>query len=269
LEGKGLSANVSEMNSDTVAEGYVISQNPSSGASVAAGSTVTIVVSLGKEEVPGTVPNVVGSQQAAAERSLANAGLSVNVSEMNSDTVAEGYVISQNPSSGASVPEGSTVSLVVSMGKEQVTVPNVVGSQQAVAEQALESKGLYVDVSSEYSNTVSAGQVISQTPEANTKVAAGSTVNLVVSSGKEQVSVPNVVGYQKDAAVQTLEGKGLLVKVSETASESPKGQVISQTPEANTKVAAGSTVTIVVSLGPPPSQETPPSEPPPSQEPQE
>ncbi len=80
---------------------------------------------------PATVPNVVGSTQAAATTAITGAGLSVGtVTTATSTTVAIGKVISQNPASGASVAPGSAVNLVVSSG---TTVPNVVGLTQAAA----------------------------------------------------------------------------------------------------------------------------------------
>ena len=100
--------------SETVPVGKVISQNPAGGASAAPGSAVDLVVSAGAVSV--TVPNVVGLTQAAAESALTSVGLIPSVSTAYSATVPGGNVISQNPSGGASVGLGSSVSLVVSLG---------------------------------------------------------------------------------------------------------------------------------------------------------
>ena len=94
-------------------EGQVISQNPSSGTRVEAGSTVTITVSAGAEQV--SVPNVVNFPRASATSTLRNAGFEVQVEEQSSPTVTSGYVISQNPS-GVTAAEGSTVTIIVSTG---------------------------------------------------------------------------------------------------------------------------------------------------------
>lgn len=130
-------------------------------------------------------PNVVGQPQADAEAALTAAGLSVGtVTTANSPTVPAGNVISQNPATGANVAPGSPVDLVVSLGPALVAVPAVTGLTQADAQAALLAAGLTVGtVSTAQSGTVPAGNVISQNPAAGANVAAGSPVNLVVSSG--------------------------------------------------------------------------------------
>src|SRR5206468_2047837 len=104
-------------NSATVPAGQVISQNPIAGTSVAAGSAVAFVVSLGPAPVPVLVPNVVGLTQAAAQTAITGAGLGVGaITSANSATVPAGQVISQNPVGGTSVAAGSAVAFVVSLG---------------------------------------------------------------------------------------------------------------------------------------------------------
>ena len=101
--------------SDTVEKGLVISTNPESGTKVEKNSTVEYIVSLGSEGVE--VPNVVGQREGAAVATLNDAGFSVTTDYANSDTVAEGLVISQSPSAGEKGKEGGTVNIVVSSGK--------------------------------------------------------------------------------------------------------------------------------------------------------
>ena len=105
--------------SDTVEKGLVISTNPESGTKVEKNSTVEYIVSLGSEGVD--VPNVVGQREGAAVAMLNDAGFSVTTDYANSDTVAEGLVISQSPSAGEKGKEGGTVNIVVSSGKAKPT----------------------------------------------------------------------------------------------------------------------------------------------------
>ncbi|HEX4885658.1 MAG TPA: PASTA domain-containing protein, partial [Casimicrobiaceae bacterium] len=106
---------VTTQSSPTVAAGHVIAQTPIAGSSVPAGSAVALVVSTGPANV--TVPNVVGLPQASATSALATAGLVAGtVTSQASPTVPAGNVISQSPLAGASVPAGSAVALVVSLG---------------------------------------------------------------------------------------------------------------------------------------------------------
>ena len=107
------------------------------------------------------------------------------------------------------------------------------------------------------SNAVPSGDVISENPPAGTSVAAGSSVNLVVSSGVALIKVPNVVGLTQAAASSAITAAGLIVgTVTQQSSNAvPSGDVISENPPAGTSVAAGSSVTnLVVSSGVAPHQ---------------
>ncbi|GJL57655.1 MAG: hypothetical protein NPIRA03_05120 [Nitrospirales bacterium] len=235
---------VATVNSATVGEGRVISQNPTAGTGVAFGSPIDLVVSLGNG-----VPNVVGLTQTAAQTAITTAGLTVGaVITAISISVATGKVLSQNPVAGTKVAEGSAVGLVVSQGAQ---VPNVVGRTQADARNALTTAGLTVGtVTTANSATVGAGRIMSQNPGAGTTVNPGSAVALVVSLG---TTVPNVVGLTQSRAQTALGDAGLTVGIVTTANSEtvPSGTVISQTPVAGIKVTPGSSVALVISSGPP------------------
>ena len=233
ITGAGLVlGNVTTQNSGSVPAGSVISQSPLAGASVAPGSAVDLVVSSGP--APVSVPNVVGLTQAAATTAITGAGLVLgNVTTQYSATVPAGSVISQNPLGGTSVAPGSAVDLVVSSGPAPVSVPNVVGLTQAAATTAITGAGLVLgNVTTQYSASVPAGSVISQSPLAGASVAPGSAVDLVVSSGPAPVSVPNVVGQTQAAATTAITGAGLVLGTVTTQNSGsvPAGSVISQNP---------------------------------------
>jgi hypothetical protein len=132
-----------------------------------------------------TVPNVVGSTQAAATTAITSAGLKLGTVTMQSSaTVTSGAVISESPAAGTSAASGSAVNLTVSSGPAMVAVPNVVGKTQVAATTAITGAGLTLGtVTMQSSATVASGNVISESPAAGTSVAGGSAVNLVVSSG--------------------------------------------------------------------------------------
>ena len=176
---------VTEEYSSTVPAGEVIRQAPLPGAEVLQGSSVDLHVSLGPK--PVAVPDVVGSSKGAALAAIKAAGLSVGmVTWQYSDTVPSGHVSSQAPAAGTIVLSGATVDLVMSLGREPVRVPKVVGLSQAEAESAIAAAGLAVGTVTEaYSDTVPAGAVISQFPGADTHAAPGSAVALVVSRGRD------------------------------------------------------------------------------------
>jgi beta-lactam-binding protein with PASTA domain len=249
-----VSGTATTQSNSTVPSGDVISENPSAGMLVNAGSAINLVVSLGPAQV--VVPNVVGETQAAAAAALTSVGLVLGtVTTQPSSTVPSGNVISQSPAAGTQVKAGSAVNLVVSSGAGQVAVPNVVGDTQAAATTSITSAGLVLGtVTTQPSSNVASGNVISQTPAAATRVNGGSAVNLVISSGLAQVAVPNVVGETQAAATTALTTAGLVLGTvtPQSSSTVPSGSVISENPAAGTDVNSGSAVSLVVSTGPVP-----------------
>src|ERR1700730_1556526 len=191
---------VTQQSSNTVATGKVISQDLASGSSVAQGSPVNLVISSGPQMV--TVPNVEGLTQDATTTAITGAKLTVGtVTQQSSNTVATGKVISQDPTSGSSVAQGSPMNLVISSGPQMVTVPNVEGLTQDDATTAITAAKLMMGaVTHQANNTVAIGKVISQDPANGSSAAQGSSVNLVISSGLQMVTVPNVRGLTQDAA---------------------------------------------------------------------
>ena len=243
---------VTQQSSNTVATGKVISQNPASGNSVAQGSPVNLVISSGPQMV--TVPNVEGLTQDAATTAITGTKLMVGtVTQQTSNTVATGNVISQDPASGNSVAQGSPVNLVISSGPQMVTLPNVEGLTQDAATTAITAAKLTVGtVTQQSSNTMATGKVISQDPASGNSVAQGSPVNLVISSGPQMVTVPNVEGLTQDVATTAITGTKLMVGTvtQQTSNTVATGNVISQDPASGNSVAQGSPVNLVISSGP-------------------
>ena len=168
---------ITQAYSSSVAEGQVISSDPAAGAMVNHSSAVAIVVSKGRR--PVTVPNVVGMKEQDATSALQDVDLTVGqVSRTYSDTVAEGLVISSSPKAGASGYVGDSVDLVVSLGPEMVTIPDVTGKSEAEAVSALEAVGLVVSVSDVWGGLFDTAR--STEPAAGTSVRKGSTVTLYV-----------------------------------------------------------------------------------------
>ena len=235
-----------------VAAGNVISQDPASGNSLAQGSPVNLVISLGPKIA--TMPNLEGLTEAAATAAITDAKLKVGtVAQQTSDTVTNGKVISQDPASGSSVAEGSPVNLVISSGPQMVAVPNVEGLTQDAATAAVTGAKLKVGtVAQQTSNTMATGKVASQDPASGSFLAQGSPVNLVISSGPQMVLVPNVERLTQAAATTAITGATLKVGTvtQQTSGTAATGSVISQDPASGSSVAQGSPVNLVLSSGP-------------------
>ncbi|MBQ2532645.1 MAG: PASTA domain-containing protein, partial [Lachnospiraceae bacterium] len=130
--------------------------------------------------------NVENMKESAAQNTLTDAGFKYSISYNYSDTVEQGVVISQTPGANASGKKGDTIALVVSRGKESVSVPNVVGKSKDQATSELQAAGLNVgNVTEAHDDNVAAGNVISQGVNAGQNVDKGSNVDLVISKGKQ------------------------------------------------------------------------------------
>jgi beta-lactam-binding protein with PASTA domain len=244
---------VTQKASNTVAAGKVISQDPANGSSLAPGSQVNLVISSGPQ-MTVAVPNVGGLNQAAATAAITGAKLMVGtVTQKASSTVATGNVISQDPANGSSLTQGSPVNLVISLGPQIATVPNVEGLTRTAATAAItEAKLMTGTVTQQTSNTVATGTVISQDPANGSSLAEGSPVNLVISSGPQMVAVPQVEGLTQDAAAATITGAKLMVGTvtQQTSNTVATGTVISQDPANGSSAAQGSPVKLLISSGP-------------------
>jgi|HigsolmetaAR202D_1030399.scaffolds.fasta_scaffold10629_2 serine/threonine-protein kinase len=216
---------------------------------VVAGLIVGGLLLFGQDKV--RVPNVVGIPQAEAQLALKNRGFSTNAIPKESNA-PEGQVIGQDPAPGSRVPKGSTIDLFISSGPGTVEIPDLIGRPRSEARRALRDLGLRIRERREPSETVGQNRVISTRPDVGAEVRKGSTVTLVISSGKPRVTVPDVTGESEDDARSKLEALGLTVEVTESESDSEEpGTVLSQTPAAGTRIAKGGTVTLTVAEEPP------------------
>lgn len=129
-----------------------------------------------------------------------------------------------------------------------VDVPNVVGKQVTVAKHILEDNHLRVSVSEVSNPDVPAGQVISQSPEANEQVKEQRTVHLVVSKGVGDITMPDITGMTIDQARLRLKNLGLVIgKISAGTDDSKEdGVILMQSPPGDSKVTKGATVDVTV-----------------------
>ena len=149
------------------------------------------------------VANVVGSLYDDAVGTLENQDLVVLRVYEKSETVPEGVVIRQEPESGTVVLSNTPVTLYVSSGATEVTVPNVVGALEADAVKLIEDRGLSVgSITVVGSPSVAEGTVIASDPVTNARLPLGSVVNLILSDGT--VQVPDVRN------LEVLEARGIL-----------------------------------------------------------
>ncbi len=184
IQAEGLTCVIEYKENDDVENGCVFKQSIEEGTKVEEGTAVTIYVSSGATKIP--VPDVRGSSENSAKKTLVNSGFKVTVKEEYSTSVPEGNVISQTPGAGDKAEKNSTVTIIVSKGSNKVTVPDLYNYTQSEAARQLKNLGLSIgSVSSEYSNTVRKGVVMRQSIEEGTKVNRGTSINIVISLGPQ------------------------------------------------------------------------------------
>jgi serine/threonine-protein kinase len=223
--------------------GRVVDTDPDAGSRVKDGGTVTVTLSLGKERYD--VPKLAGKSVDEAQDALTGTHLDYGRTvERWSDAVPAGTVIATSPKAGTTLRPDTAVDLIVSKGPRPVTVKDWTGKDADRAQEWFDDKGLEVKVTGEeYSDTVDAGDVISQEPAGGT-AHRGDEVSLVVSKGPELVEVPSVRAQGVEAATARLEGLGFKVRTEQAAGYLGLGFVFSQDPGGGDEVPKGSTITL-------------------------
>jgi serine/threonine-protein kinase len=200
-----------------------------------------------------TIPaSVVNQTQAAATSQLQALGFShIAVTDRPNNSIKKGNVITTEPAPGTREKTNQTITLAVSSGRASVTVPNVAGDTQQAATTQLKDAGFNVTATPQASSSVQSGYVISTNPAVNTSQPAGTTIQLVVSSGPQTVNVPTMTGDSPLVAGQQLGAINL--KVASEQNQPSKtvdiGLVTGTDPPAGTAVALNSSVVVYVSSG--------------------
>jgi serine/threonine protein kinase/beta-lactam-binding protein with PASTA domain len=197
------------------------------------------------------MPDVKGMNVDDARNTLTGLGILTEVVYEESDSVAEGVVISTDVSEGAQIDKGSKVTLTASAGTQGVEVPNVVGLTFDEANTQLVSKGFLVNKTEDYSDTIEAGRVIAQTPADGNKAPKGSVIT--VSLGKEdtKIRVPNLIGLsEQDGTVEAIEAGLTVGSVTHIYSdEVGEGMICYQSYSHGSYVDQGTSIDIKVSQG--------------------
>jgi beta-lactam-binding protein with PASTA domain len=205
----------------------------------------------GSDTDSARMPDLVGLSPSEAADHLAELPVSLEISyaDVRSDDVEAGLVASSDPASGGGLAEGADVRLSVAAGPLTVLMPEVVGSLEQEARQALEDEGFTeFEIVQEPSEGLPAGTVTESDPDEGEQVPYDSAVVLTVVEG---VSVPDLVGSTEQEAVDVLDELGLETRVEEAEeSTRPEGEVEHHTPGAAAVVEEGALVVLGVSTGP-------------------
>lgn len=228
LKVAGIPYEVSEDFSDDIKEGHIIAASLDSSAA-AVGSHVSkrgeqrLKVTVSKGVRMATIPADIldpTSQSGQAPLDALKAAGFDNVkhdeaADQWSETLAAGVAMSVTPEPGSELKHNDEVTVVLSKGPMPVNMPDIVGKTEAEARAALDALKIKVGaVTSEFSDAVPAGAVISASQPKDAQLHWGDTVDLVLSKGPETVEVPSVVGSTTEAAKSKLESLGFKVNVN-------------------------------------------------------
>lgn len=204
-----LGVSIQKGSSDDVPEGQVYDQSPAAGVKTDVHTQVTIYISTGKETFK--LDNVTGMDYDQAQSQLENDGLKVSLEFEYSDSVDKNEVIRTSPEAGSQVAEGDTVTIVASKGKETkyVTVPYVIGYDLDTAISMIKDAGLTYDgKSSDYSDSVSKGEVMNQSIGSGQSVEEGTSITLTVSLGSKVSSYTASISIENPFGAEIVDGNG-------------------------------------------------------------
>jgi serine/threonine-protein kinase len=229
------------------------------------GGAIAAAIALSADDTPPAtaqvqVPPLANLEQAAAEKAITDAGLTVGTVDVAaSTTVPEGVVVSSDPSSGASVDKGSKVNLVVSGGPDTIQVPSVIGLTEQRARDTLQRAG-FTSVNSRQTDSLEkAGNVVAVDPAEGEQAAPNTPITLQVSTGT--IKVPDVAGKTEAAARSMLTAAGFtagqIVSQSVESDEVPQGAVVGTEPRAGSAVGAGEDIILKIAVPIPPETTAP------------
>ena len=257
LQEAGLKAagQTEEITSDKIPEGKVVKTNPEAKAIVQKGREVVLYISTGGRKIK--MKDYTDMEYNEAVEALVKLDFKeskIKKKEEYSDTVEKGKIISQTPEANSEVtPDKTSVKFVVSKGAKPIKISDYVGMTINEALLDLANNGINESQvkQTQQESDKEAGTILSQTPSAGSSVTPGNTmINFVVSSGPNEVSVPDFTGMSKSEVQSAAKEAGLTVNFDEDYdTQVPAGQVIRSNPSAGEKVKKNSSVTVTLSKG--------------------
>lgn len=241
-----------EVYSDTYAKGVICDQTPKAHKRVRRNTTVDVVISMGLEPGDIEVPDLTKMTEAEALKTLQALKLvGVKRDDVDSNEFKEGIVCWQSPEHGQMVKEGTEIKYDVSTGGAEVEVPKVVGMSRDDAADTLKEAGFRCTYSSQHSNSVPVGVIISQNPKNGTTCKTSTIIELVVSNGPEEAVVPSVIGETENSAMGLIQDRGFdnitaVYSKGDTYGPESDGIVIDCSPGGGSKIGLHDPIVITV-----------------------
>jgi eukaryotic-like serine/threonine-protein kinase len=224
---------------NSVAKGLVIRSIPANGSRISRGGRVELIVSAGPHMIK--MPQVTGLTLTTAQATIRHAGLSPGkVKTVTSTTIATGIVISTDPSAGASWPQPTPVTIVLSAGPP---LPNFVGQPKTVAEQWAAANGVKLNEVTAAKSNQPVGNVVKQSAPPGSAFTNGEVITIEISPGPPMVNIPNVDGLRVPKAESILRAAGFVVQIDQIG---PFNVVFGYSPTG--QAPKGSTITLQTGL---------------------
>ena len=255
LEQLGFEVVEEESYDSVIAEGCVISQSEDPFEEVDDHSRITLKISKGADLSKSSadkdvkMPNLVGMSYEDAVKAAEKLGLHLKVKAHKYSRDHEKFaVMTQSVNADSSVNTSKVVELEVSLGFDQVKVPDVTYMSEEEAQRYLLGRGLKHKRVEEDNEDVPEGHVISHNPKADTKVDPESVITVKISTGSAAFAMPDVVGKNEQEALRILKDEnGLVVTpVYEENDSKPEGEVLKQSKNAGVDVRKGDEIIITV-----------------------
>jgi len=242
---------IGEIYSDTVPENYVIEQDPGPNGIIAPDRTVEVIVSMGSKNSGISIPNIIGLKLQEARSILEDTGLKTGtISEEYSEEFTKDSIIKQDPSSGELTAMGETVDIIISIGRQTVIIPNIIGLDYMYASNHLESLGINIITSkTPLTEEISQpGSVVSVIPQPGTSIESGSTVELKISTSEPLNEVPNLTGLDLGQASEILKLLDIGMEISYIDSDYSfqYGEILNQWPVPGNYISIDSPVILFI-----------------------
>ena len=198
------------------------------------------------------VPYLIGKTQEEAQKQIASLKLITEILRENNDKIPEGQVISQTPPGGTMMERENIIKLTISIGKEEILIPYLIGKTIKEATKELSQIGIeLIVVEEEGTDKYPPDTIIAQEPRAGEKIKEDRQIKVKISTEPEKIEVPDLVGLTEKEALKILERKGLTLKIlEEKNSIMEKGLIIEQKPEGNMAIQEGEEISVIISSGP-------------------
>ena len=230
-------------------EGTVVGQSVEEGDEIAVNDPITLEVSKGPKEV--TMPDLVGKTFEEAETALKDLGFTVvNKNEVD-DNAKAGEVVGQSVAKDEKITVDKEITLDVSKGPKEITMPDLAGKTFEEAEKALKDLGFTVINKNEVFDAADVGKVVSQSVAKDEKVTVDKEITLDVSKGPKVVAMPNVVNESFENARIKLDAWGFknIVRKDVENAAAP-GTVVSQSVNPDNQIPVTTEIVLEVSTGP-------------------